>query len=162
MASKGRVVALQARPVSELLECPDETGQLLTGAAQCVTFDVGESVFRQKDGCAGLYLVISGEFMRRSDRFSTHITLGTARAGDLVELAAALGDRQHTYTLSALTPGALLLLPIEVLDKAFLSHPPLRMHLLEELAREVSRAYKTCCSSRMTPVRRRPNAVSRS
>lgn len=158
--SNGRVAALGTHSVSELLECPPETGNLLTGAAQCVSFDAGESVFHQNDGCLGLYVVVSGEFLRRSDRFSTHITLGTVRAGDLVELAAALGEKRHTYTLSALTPGVLLLLPIEALEKAFVAHPPLRMRLLEELAREVSRAYRTCCSSRMTPVRRRASAAS--
>ena len=159
IASKGRGATQQAHPVSELLACPPDTGNLLTRAAQCVTYDAGELVFHQNDGCMGLYLVVSGEFLRRSDRFSTRITLGTARAGDLVELAAALGDRHHTYTLSALTPGALLLLPIEALEKAFASHPPLRMRLLEELAREVSRAYQSCSSSRLTPARRRPNGA---
>jgi CRP-like cAMP-binding protein len=63
----------------------------------------------------------------------------------LVELAAALGGVQHTFTLTAQTPGSVLLLPIEALNLAFQSYPPLRMHLLEELAREVSRAYYVCC-----------------
>ncbi|MFP5276630.1 MAG: Crp/Fnr family transcriptional regulator [Acidobacteriota bacterium] len=159
IANKGRSATLGVHPVSELLECPPETSLLLTGAAQCVHFDAGDPVFHQNDGCLGLYLVISGEFLRRSDRFSTRITLGTARVGELVELAAALGERRHTYTLSALTPGVLLLLPIDALERAFASHPPLRMHLLEELAREVSRAYRTSCSSRTSPARRRPNGA---
>ena len=158
--SKWLAAAVESHPVSEVLECPAETGQLLTAAAQCVSFNPGEPVFHQNAGCLGLYLVISGEFLRRSDRFSTRITLGTAHAGDLVELAAALGDRRHTYTLSALTPGALLLLPINALEKAFAAHPPLRMRLLEELAREVSRAYRSSCSSRVLPARRRPGEAS--
>jgi CRP-like cAMP-binding protein len=85
------------------------------------------------------------------------ITLGVARCGDLVELAAALGDRIHTYTLVAQTPGSVLLLPIDPLQQAFQSHPPLRMRLLEELAREVSRAYHLCSLSNLTRARRRPS-----
>jgi CRP-like cAMP-binding protein len=71
-----------------------------------------------------------------------------------VELAAALGDRQHTYTLVAQTAGSILMLPIEALNQAFQSFSPLRMKLLEELAREVSRAYNTCCFSRVARPRR--------
>ena len=48
----------------------------------------------------------------------------------------------------------MLLLPIEALHQAFESYPPLRMRLLEELAREVSRAYITCCLTRVMPARR--------
>jgi len=82
------------------------------------------------------------------------LTLGPARAGDLVELAAVLGDGHHTYTLTAQTLGSVLLLPFEVLGQAFQSYPPLRMQLLEELAREVSRAYNACCMNRAIKVRR--------
>jgi CRP-like cAMP-binding protein len=74
-----------------------------------------------------------------------------------VELAAALGDGHHTYTLSAQTPGSTLMLPIESLSQVFESYPPLRMRLLEELAREVSRAYLSCCLNRTVHVRRRGN-----
>jgi CRP-like cAMP-binding protein len=63
-------------------------------------------------------------------------------------LAAALGDGQHTYTLIAQSAASAVMLPMEALKQAFLSHPPLRMRLLEELAREVSRAYFSCCLSR--------------
>ncbi len=87
------------------------------------------------------------------------VTLGSARPGDLVELAAALGNGLHTYTLTAVTPGTLLELPIEALHQAFESYPPLRMRLLEELAREVSRAYITCCMTRVMPARRRSNCA---
>ena len=84
------------------------------------------------------------------------ITLGAARCGELLELAAVLGDRIHTYTLVAQTPGSVLLLPIDALHQAFQSFPPLRMRLLEELAREVSRAYHLCSLTSLTRVRRRP------
>jgi len=37
----------------------------------------------------------------------------------------------------------------------FEMYPPLRMRLLEELAREVSRAYLSCCLNRAVHTRRR-------
>jgi CRP-like cAMP-binding protein len=143
------VEAVQAHPVAELLECPPAIGLLLNRASQCLSFEAGEVVFRQSGICRGLYLVITGQFLRRAERRETRLTLGPARAGELVELAAALGDGLHTYTLAAQTAGSVLLLPIEALIQAFQSFPPLRMRLLEELAREVSRAYDTCCFNRM-------------
>jgi CRP-like cAMP-binding protein len=100
-------------------------------------------------------VVVSGLFQRKAERLKTRFTLSPARAGDLVELAAALGDGHHTYTLNAQTPGSLLLLPIEKLSLAFEKYPPLRMRLLEELAREVSRAYLLCCLAPAVPPRRR-------
>jgi CRP-like cAMP-binding protein len=112
-------------------------------------------VFRQHDICRGLYVVVSGLFVRKSERMKTRLTLGPARTGDLVELAAALGDGKHTYTLTAQSAGSLLLLPIEALKKVFEMYPPLRMRLLEELAREVSRAYLSCCLNRAVHTRRR-------
>ena len=156
-AISGRMDAVAAHPLAELLECPPEAGSLLNGAAQCIEFDVGDVVFRQHGACKGLYVVISGLFLRKAERLNTRLTLGPARTGDLVELAAALGDGHHTYTLSAQSPGSLLLLPIEALNKVFESYPPLRMRLLEELAREVSRAYLSCCMNRTMHVRRRGN-----
>jgi CRP-like cAMP-binding protein len=144
--------AVAAHPLADLLECPPATGNLLNGSAQCIDFDAGGIVFRQSEMCKGLYVVISGQFLRKTERMKTRLTLAPARAGDLVELAAALGDGHHTYTLSAQTPGLLLLLPMEALSQAFQSYPPLRMRLLEELAREVSRAYIACC---LNPVRTR-------
>jgi hypothetical protein len=143
-----QVKAVQAHPVAELLECPQETGQLLNRSAQCIDFDAGEAVFCQSGDCRGLYVVLSGRFLRRARRLETLLTLGTAHIGELVELAAALGDGHHTYTLAAQTAGSALLLPIETLNQAFQSYPPLRMQLLEELAREVSRAY---IASRLNP-----------
>ena len=154
-ARSGRMDAVAAHPLAELLECPPATGNLLNGAAQCIEFDAGEVVFRQYGGCKGLYVVVSGRFLRKAERLETRLTLGPARAGDLVELAAALGDGRHTYTLTAQTPGSVLLLPIEALQLAFESYPPLRMRLLEELAREVSRAYDVCCLNRASMRRAR-------
>jgi CRP-like cAMP-binding protein len=153
------VEAVRAHPVAELLECPPAIGLLLNRSAQCLSFEAGEVVFRQSGSCRGLYLVITGQFQRRADRLETHLTLGPARAGDLVELAAALGDRQHTYTLAAQTAGSILMLPMEALNKAFQGFPPLRMRLLEELAREVSRAYNTCCFSRVAKSSRASSAA---
>jgi CRP-like cAMP-binding protein len=140
--------AVQAHPVAELLECPAAIGLQLNGSAQCLSFDAGDIVFRQSGICRGLYLVVSGQFARRTERLETRLTLLPARAGDLVELAAALGDGHHTYTLAAQTAGSVLMLPIETLNQAFQSYPPLRMQLLQELAREVSRAYYNCCLNR--------------
>jgi CRP-like cAMP-binding protein len=152
-----RIDAVAARPLAELLECPQEAGNLLNSSAECLQFAAGDVVFRQHELAKGLYVTVSGLFVRRAERLKARLTLGPARAGDLVELAAALGDGHHTYTLSAQTAGSLLLLPAEALYRTFESYPPLRMRLLEELAREVSRAYITCCLSRRVYTRRRDN-----
>ncbi len=154
-----RLAAAAARPLAELLDCPQDTGSLLTAATRCVEFDTGEAVFRQNELCKGLYVVVSGDFVRKAERFEMRVTLGSARPGDLVELAAALGDGHHTYTLTAVTPGSLLLLPMDALRSAFEGYPPLRMRLLEELAREVSRAYITSCLTRVVPARRHTNGA---
>ncbi|MGA9668996.1 MAG: Crp/Fnr family transcriptional regulator [Terracidiphilus sp.] len=153
-ARSRRLEAVRAHPVAELLECPPSVALLLNSSAQCINFAAGEIVFRQSEICRGLYLVLSGQFVRRTERLETRLTLSTARAGDLVELAAALGDGYHTYSLATQTAGSLLMLPAETLSLAFQSYPPLRMQLLEELAREVSRAYCTCCLSRTVSHRR--------
>ncbi len=154
-AMSERIEAVAAHPLAELMECPAEAGNLLNGAARCIEFDTGEVVFRQHGICEGLYVVVGGMFVRKAERLMSRLTLGPARSGDLVELAAALGDGRHTYTLSAQTPGSLLLLPIESLKQVFENYPPLRMRLLEELAREVSRAYLSCWQHRTIHVRRR-------
>ena len=159
-ARSWRMEAVQAHPLAELLECPAETGNLLNGAAQCVDFAAGDIVFRQSGICQGLYLVVSGQFQRRAERMQARLMLSPARTGDLVELAATLGDGRHTYTMSALTAGSVLMLPMEALSQAFQNYPVLRMRLLEELAREVSRAYNTCCQNRTTRVRRRGTEAS--
>jgi CRP-like cAMP-binding protein len=157
----GRLAAVAAHPLAELLECPQEAGCLLAGASRSIDFDAGEVAFRQQSVCKGLYVVVSGDFVRKAERFEMRVTLGTVRPGDLVELAAALGDSRHTYTLSAVTRGSLLLLPLDALHAAFATYPPLRMRLLEELAREVSRAYISCGLTRVLPARRRRNRARR-
>jgi CRP-like cAMP-binding protein len=147
-------------PLAELLACPAAVGSLLNVSAQTIEFDAGDTVFRQGGKCRGLYVIVSGQLMRKTERHDTRLMLGTARAGNLVELAAALGDSNHTYTLVGQTPGSLLLLPIDALEQAFQAYPPLRMHLLEELAREVSRAYSACRASRSAGLRRRTAGVA--
>lgn len=133
-----------AHPLSELLACPPDTGSLLAASMQSVPFQAGQVIFADGGSCRGLYLVMAGQLARRSQRTEKLVTLGSARPGDLVELAAALGDRRHTYSLVGQVAGSLLLLPMEALDRAFHRYPPMRMQLLEELAREVSRGYRSC------------------
>jgi CRP-like cAMP-binding protein len=152
--------AVSTHPLAELLACPPSTSSLLTASAQTIAFSAGEVIFHQAAPCQGLYLVISGQLLRRAERLSMRVTLGMARSGDLVELAAALGDATHTYTLLTQSPGSVLLLPIEALHQAFQSYPSLRMRLLEELAREVSRAYHLCTLTNMTRPRRRGPAAA--
>ena len=154
-ARSKRLDAVSTHPLAELLACPPSTSSLLTASAQTVTFNAGDVIFAQSAACEGLYLVISGQLLRRAERLSMRVTLGAARSGDLVELAAALGECTHTYTLLAQAPGSVLLLPIAALHQAFQSYPPLRMRLLEELAREVSRAYHLCTLTNLTRSRRR-------
>ena len=160
-ARSERLEAVAAHPLAELLECPSEAGNLLNGAARCMEFEAGETVFSQQEECNGLYVVVSGNFVRKAERMRTRVTLGQARPGDLVELAAALGDGHHTYSLVAQTAGSLLLLPMEGLRKTFDNYPPLRMRLLEELAREVSRAYLLCSLNRTVHTRRSLSAAQK-
>ena len=157
-ARQKRLEAVSTHPLAELLACPSAASSLLTASAQSLSVAAGDMIFSQSAACDGLYLVVSGQFLRRAERLSMRVTLGIARPGDLVELAAALGDRIHTYTLIAQTPGSVLKLPIEALHQAFESYPPLRMRLLEELAREVSRAYHMCTMTHLTRARRRSPA----
>ncbi|MFZ0745797.1 MAG: Crp/Fnr family transcriptional regulator [Terracidiphilus sp.] len=151
---------VKSHPLAELLACPPSVGDLLNASAQCIEFTQGEAVFRQGEACRGLYVVVSGQLSRKAERLSTRLTLGAVRVGDLVELAAALGDGRHTYMLTAQTPASLVMLPMESLHQAFKAYPPLRMQLLEELAREVSRAYYSSCAERMGGIRRRGIAVT--
>lgn len=157
-ATSERIIAVAAHPLAELLKCPSTAGDLLNQSSKCIGVDAGEVVFRQSGPCKGLYVVVSGNFQRKAERLNSRVVLGHARAGDLVEIAAALGDGNHTYTLSAVISGTLLLLPIDALRRAFEDYPPLRMRLLEELAREVSRGYFACMVDRVTPRRRNPMA----
>jgi len=152
-----RLAAAAARPLAELLECPNDARSLLSVETRCLDFEAGQVVFRQHEVCKGLYVVVSGDFVRKAERFQMRVTLGSARPGDLLELAAVLGDQHHTYTLNAVGPGKMLLVPIQALRRAFDTYPPLQMKLLEELAREVSRAYITSCLTRVTPSRRHSN-----
>lgn len=150
-----RVGAAAAHPLAELLACPPETGSLLSEAARSLSYESGETIFRQGQPCRGLYVVIAGQLQRRTERLDAQLTLGQVRVGELVELASVLGDGRHTYTLKALSIGTLLLLPMITLQQAFSAYPPLRMQLLQELAREVSRAYETCFTARLAGMRRR-------
>ena len=162
MAAEARsrqMEAAAARPVAELLACPPSETALLADSARTIPFDSGAVIFRQGSTCAGLYLVVQGQLQRRTERIDARINLGSARPGDLIELAAALGDRHHTYSLVGQTAGSLLLLPLDTLQQAFESYPPLRMQLLEELAREVSRAYLACTFARCARGRR-PRSTS--
>jgi CRP-like cAMP-binding protein len=157
-----RLAAAAAHPLAELLECPQEVHNLLAGASTRVDFEASQVVFRQHAPCKGLYVVVSGEFVRSAERIQTRFSLGLVRPGELVELAAALCDGHHAFTLRAVSGGTILFLPIEDLHRAFHSHPPLLMRLLEELAREVSRAYITCSLSRITPAHRQANHAAHS
>src|SRR5690242_10298685 len=147
--------AVAARPIAELLACPPAIGNLLNTSAECIEFVAGDVIFHQNDICQGLYVVVAGQLLRKAARIDARLTLGTVRAGEIVELAAMLGDVRHTYTLAAQTNGTIMRLPKEALQRAFQSYAPLRMQLLEELAREVSRAYALCCATRLAGIRRR-------
>ncbi|MGB7984605.1 MAG: Crp/Fnr family transcriptional regulator [Terracidiphilus sp.] len=151
--------AVRAHPVRELLECPAPVGQVLNGSVECLQFRAGEVVFHQAESCRGLYLLASGRFQRSSAWDQEPEVVASARAGELLELSAVLGDGRHGYTLTAQTAGSALLLPIEAVNQAFESYSPLRMHLMEELAREVSRAYYECCSRRLLQLRRSSRAA---
>ena len=149
-----------AHPIAELLACPPAVGNMLNASAQCIEFDAGDVIFHQNDLCQGLYVLISGQLLRKASRKDARLTLGTVRAGEVVELAAMLGDVRHTYTLVAQSTGTAMRLPKEALHRGFQLYPPLRMKLLEELAREVSRAYGACCAAREAGMRRRPAAFA--
>jgi CRP-like cAMP-binding protein len=153
-------VDVASRPLAELLACPPATGNLLNASAQYVEFRDGDTIFRQGHHCLGLYIVVSGQLLRRAERLESRLILGPARAGDLLELGATLGDGRHTYTLTAQSAGSLMLLSFDSLQQAFRTYPRLRMRLLEELAREVSRGYSACCAARTAGMRRRGNGSS--
>ena len=61
-ALAGRLAAVAAHPLAELLECPPEAGSLLGGASGRLDFDAGQVVFRQQElvqrpvrGCVGRF-----------------------------------------------------------------------------------------------------------
>jgi CRP-like cAMP-binding protein len=153
---------MPASSLAELLDCPPEARTVLSNAVRSLDFKEGEIVFRQSGSCKGLYVIVSGRFLRKSECLDLEVTLGPASTGELVELAAVLGGRRHNYTLSAQTQGSTLFLPLEALDKALDDYPPMRMHLLQELAREVSRAYYACSANRVIGTRHKhpPAAVA--
>lgn len=130
-----------SQPLNLLLSCPIEIEQKLGAATVRKNYADGELLFEQNKPCDGLYLVLAGEFARATERWETRLTLAPLHAGDLVELAAILGEGRHTSTVVASGPSAALVFPRSALEEAFAAYPPLRMHLLEELGREVSRAY---------------------
>ncbi len=142
-----------ARPLAEILACSPEASELLNQASECIVFETGQTIFRQCDTCRGLYLVVSGDLQRKTEWRQSRITLGMSRAGDLLELAAALGEGKHTCTVTAKSSGVLMLLPLPKLREAFSAFPPLRVHLLEELAREVSRSYTAGMTVHMESMR---------
>ncbi|HEX3893301.1 MAG TPA: Crp/Fnr family transcriptional regulator [Terracidiphilus sp.] len=139
-----------AHPLAELLACPPAAATLLNACARSIEVSPGESVFHQGAECEGLYVIVAGQLQRKAERMETRVVLGARHAGEIVELAAALGSRRHTYTLTAQTASSLMMLPIAALDEAFHAYPRLRMQLLEELAREISRAYISCQTARRT------------
>jgi CRP-like cAMP-binding protein len=144
-----------AHPLAELLACPPAVASLLNASAESMEFDAGDSIFRQSSECRGLWVVIAGTLQRKAERIESRVTLGAVRAGELVELAAILGDERHTYTLMAQSAGSMLLLPLQAVREAFKAYPPLRMQLLKELAREISRSYATGILVRTNGPRRR-------
>lgn len=133
--------ATPAAPVAELLACPPAIGELLGKAVQRRQYASSEILFAQGAPCEGLFLLMEGEFARSALRREKRLALGSVHSGSLVELAAVLGSGVHNYTLSATGTSAALLFPLQVFREALELHPPLRMRLLEELGREVSRVY---------------------
>jgi len=149
-----------AHPLAELLACPPGVANLLNASAESIQCEPGKAVFRQGDRARGLYVVISGCLLRKAERFTAPLTLGMMQTGALAELAAVLGDGHHTYTLVAQSPSSLLMLQTDALERAFRAYPPLRMQLLQEQAREVSRAYFACTTARRKGFRRSGGRLS--
>ena len=157
ISEQGNVAA--AHSIAELLACPPAVGNMLNASAECIEFDAGDVIFHQNDICRGLYVLISGQLVRKAARLDARLTLGSVRPGEVVELAAMLGDVRHTYTLVAQSEGTAMRLPKEALQRGFQLYSPLRMQLLEELGREVSRAYGMCCATKLAAVRRRSGTL---
>jgi len=149
-ASKNSVTP---RPLTELLACPGSLEQRLGASSERRDYKAGDLLFSQGAECEGLYLLLAGEFCRSSYRRDKRVNLGILHPGDLVELAAVLGDGGHNYSLQATTDATALLFPMATLRAAFQEYSPLRMHLLEELGREVSRAYGSVYVQRKTRTR---------
>ena len=103
-ASTERRDVAAPRPIAELLACPPAVANMLNASAECIEFDAGDVIFT-KTSIPGLYVVIAGYMLRKAERMDTRLTLGTVRAGEVMELAAMLGDVRHTYTLVAQVQG---------------------------------------------------------
>src|SRR5579871_1460905 len=97
--------AAAPHPIAELLACPAAVGNMLNASAENLEFDAGDVLFHQNHVCRGLYVPISGYLLRKAARLDARLTLGTVRAGEVVELAAMLGDVRHTYTLIGQSKG---------------------------------------------------------
>ena len=149
-SSATRVAAPSSRSLAELLDCPPAIGDLLGRSVQRREYVSGEVLFAQGAPCEALFLLMEGVFSRTAQRREKRLSLGPVQSGSLVELAAALGNGVHTYTLTAQDRSAALLFPLPALREALERHPPLRMRLLEELGREVSRAYGVAYLPRRT------------
>lgn len=149
-----------SQPLNLLLSCPSEIEQRLGSVTVRRNYTDGEVLFEQNTPCDGLYLILAGEFSRATDRWETHLSLAPLHAGDLVELAAILGEGKHSSTVVATAPSAALVFPRSALEEAFAAYPPLRMHLLEELGREVSRAYTMLSFGRGVRTRRSRKSVA--
>lgn len=147
-------------PIADLLACPPGTASLLNASAETIQFEPGDVIFHQSDLCQGLYVVMSGQLVRKTARLEARLNLGNVRAGEVLELASMLGDVRHTYTLVAQTMGTAMRLPKLALQSAFTSYPPLKMRLLEELAREVSRGYRASSTTRLAQIRHRASKVA--
>jgi CRP-like cAMP-binding protein len=139
-----------SRPLTELLACPDSIGARLGTSALRRDYLKGDKLFAQGAPAEGLFLLLAGDFWRTAEHREKRLSLAPLRSGDLAELGAVLGESAHTYTLLAASPAAALLFPACELQQVFDVYPPLRMHLLEELAREVSRSYGAILIPRRT------------
>ena len=64
-ARSGRRDAAAAHPLAELLACPPDTGNYLTGSTLNLQVEAGQPIFRQLEQCKGLYVIVSGHFLRK-------------------------------------------------------------------------------------------------
>ncbi len=147
-----------SHPLTELLACPSSIGAQLGAAAVRRDYAKGDVIFAQGADAEGLFLLLGGDFHRTADRKDTRLPLAPMHSGDLAELGAVLGSCPHTFTLVAASPAAALLFPTTILREAFAKYPPLQMHLLEELGREVSRSYAAISVNRRSRSRVREAA----
>jgi len=88
-ASSRRIEAVQAHPLAELLPARND-GQLLNGSSSASTSTPGDGLSPVWT-LPWLYVVVSGHFCARRPDGDTS-DAGTGSHGDLVELAAVLGD----------------------------------------------------------------------